>query len=71
MEKIILNETPKTTSKSFKINNIEIEKFELPQLKEFNNMRITPQIKTESKKNKDTIKYNISQELTKQAQNRK
>ena len=33
MEKIILNETPKRTSKSFKINNIEIEKFELPQLK--------------------------------------
>ena len=71
MEKIILNETPKRTSKTFKINNIEIEKFELPQLKEFNNMRIIPQIKTESKKNKETIKYNISQELTKQAQNRK
>ena len=71
MEKIILNETPKRTSKTFKINNIEIEKLELPQLKEFNNMRIIPQIKTESKKNKETIKYNISQELTKQAQNRK
>lgn len=69
MESVILNETPKRTSKSFGINNIKIDDFILPEIKEFNNVKIKSKIEIKNKKTDLNLKYNIGEKLTKQFDN--
>ncbi|MFI3177637.1 MAG: SufD family Fe-S cluster assembly protein [Eubacteriales bacterium] len=38
---LIVNETPVKTSKNFKINNLVLDEFEMPQVKPFNGMKLT------------------------------
>ena len=57
MEKLKLNETPIRTSKSFLINNIELENIEIPQnINEFETIEIT---KTNSKISEEVSKPNL------------
>ena len=44
MENVVLNETPRRTSKSFGINNIKFDDFELPEIKQFTNVKISSDI---------------------------
>ena len=49
MKSVVLNETPKMTSKSFGINNIEINDFKNHKIKEFTNVNIKSSVKIENK----------------------
>lgn len=70
MSNIELNETPVRTSKSFRINNIEIEDFELPEkLEEFKNVKVSEmgsKITISSEVDKAGLKYGLSDLLTNQ-----
>ena len=49
MEKlIVVNETPRRTSKSFGINNIKIDDFNLPEIKKFTNVNVKSEVKIEN-----------------------
>lgn len=66
MEKIILNETPRRTSKSFGINNIKLNDFNLPEVKEFKNVSVKSEINIEKRADEFKPKYSISSELVNQ-----
>jgi len=76
MEQVkFLNETPVRTSKSFGINNIKIKELEIPEVKEFTNVKINGfSIKTEKQAKckiiKDTLKYELEESLTNQIINK-
>lgn len=63
MENVILNETPKRTSKSFGINNIEIKDFNMPKIKEFTNININSDIEIKNLYTKFEPKYSIGKDL--------
>lgn len=71
MSNLKINETPVRTSKSFRINNITIEDFELPErLEEFKNVTISElgsKIKISSNVNKAELKYGLNDLLKNQA----
>lgn len=70
MSNLKINETPVRTSKSFKINNITIEDFELPEkLEEFKNVTVSEigsKITISSEVDKAELKYGLSDLLTNQ-----
>ena len=70
MANIVLNDTPVRTSKSFKINNIELENICIPDnLKEFKNVSITntsSKITINSSIQKADLKYGLSKVLLNQ-----
>ncbi len=66
MKNYILNETPRRTSKSFGINNIEIKDFELPKIKEFKNVNINSDIEIKNKYTTFEPKFSIGKDLVKQ-----
>lgn len=64
MEKVmVINETPRRTSKSFGINNIKIDDFELPKIKEFTNVSIESEVKIENDVHEFKPKFSIGKEL--------
>ena len=66
MKKAILNETPVRTSKSFGINNIQLDELLIPDVQEFKNVQIKSEIEVSNKKNICSIKYEIEKKLTTQ-----
>lgn len=66
MEKVILNETPRRTSKSFGINNFKIDNFKVPEIKEFTNVRITSEVEVKHKVQEFKPKYSIGDVLVNQ-----
>ena len=66
MENVILNETPKRTSKSFGINNIEIKDFELPKIKNFKNVKLISDINIKNEHKKFEPKFSIGKNLVRQ-----
>lgn len=67
MEKaMIINETPRRTSKSFGINNIKIEKFTMPKTKEFTNINIEPKIKIENDIHEFKPKFSMGEDFVNQ-----
>ena len=73
MSNIELNETPVRTSKSFRINNIKIEDFELPKkIEEFKNVKVSEmgsKITISSDVYKAELKYGLNDILTNQVNN--
>lgn len=69
MESVILNETPRRTSKSFGINNIEIKDFEKHEIKEFTNIKVESDIKIENTKNSFLPKFSIGKVLVDELNN--
>lgn len=63
MERLCLNETPRRTSKSFGINNIQIDNFNVPEIKEFTNVKIQSEIQVQNKKVDLDLKYSIGEKL--------
>ena len=65
-----LNETPVRTSKNYNINNVKIEKIEVPEeIKEFNNLEIkceTSKIKIDEQVSNINLKYGLAETLTNQ-----
>lgn len=70
MEKLILNETPKRTSKNYGINNIVLENINIPiQITEFNNC-ISEDIRNfNTEVTKKTLKYGVGTDLVNQVLN--
>lgn len=66
MEKVVLNETPRRTSKSFGINNYKVENFEMPEIKKFTNVNIKSEIEVEHKVHEFKPKYSIGNVLVDQ-----
>lgn len=66
MENIILNETPKRTSKSFGINNIVIKDFEMPKIKEFINLKMESEVEIKNENIQFEPKYTIGEDLVEQ-----
>ena len=66
MEKVILNETPRRTSKSFGINNIKLDDFELPDVKQFTNFKISSDISVREDVNDFKPKFRIGDSLVNQ-----
>ena len=66
MEKIILNETPRRTSKSFGINNIAVRDFITPEMKDFTNVTIKSDVLVENRKKFFKPKFTIGDRLVKQ-----
>ena len=69
MEKTGLNETPRRTSKSFGINNIIINSFNLPELKEFTNVNVKSKLQIDSNVSIFNPKYSIGESLVNQINN--
>lgn len=69
MENVILNETPRRTSKSFGINNIEIEHFDMHEIKDFTNVKIESDIKIKNTKNSFLPKFSIGKVLVDELNN--
>lgn len=69
MKSVILNETPRRTSKSFGINNIEIKDFEIPEIKEFTNIKVKSSIKIENKNVYFDPKFSIGTTLINELNN--
>ena len=73
MESVILNKTPKMTSKSFGINDIEIKDFEKQKIGKFTNVKIIGNVKAENKcvffDPKFSIGTNLADELNNGNQN--
>ena len=65
MENVMLNETPRRTSKSFGINNIKIDDFIIPDIKDFSNVNIKSEIEVKNKFIEFKPKYSIGEELVK------
>ena len=63
---VVLNETPRRTSKSFGINNIKIENFELPELKDFSNVNIETEVNIENTVHEFKPKFSIGEVLVNQ-----
>ena len=76
MENLKLNETPVRTAKNFRINNINLENIEVPEvIPEFKNVTITvdtSKIDVEQNTSDTSTKlvYGLSKELTEQVKNR-
>ena len=66
---VVVNETPKRTSKSFGINNIKIENFEIPKTKEFTNVTIKTEIDIKTESNEFKPKFSIGDVLVEQLNN--
>ena len=74
MEKMILNETPVRTARSFNINNIELKDFTMPEIGKFENIQIHNfgeltrgiEIEQNAKLPKPSPSHSLSQELTNQ-----
>ena len=70
MSNLKINETPVRTSKNYKINNIVIEKFDIPtRLEKFNGYKISDlgsKITINEKVSKACLKYGLEEFLTKQ-----
>ena len=66
---VILNETPRRTSKSFGINNIEIKDFEMHKIKEFTNVKVESEIKIENTKNSFLPKFSIGKVIVDELNN--
>lgn len=62
----ILNETPRRTSKSFGINNFKVENFELPEIKEFTNVKVNSNIEIQHDVHEFKPKFIIGEELVNQ-----
>ena len=69
MKSVVLNETPKRTSKSFGINNIEINDFENHKIKEFTNVSIKSSVKIENKNVFFDPKFSIGTALVNELNN--
>lgn len=73
MQKLIVNETPVRTSKSFNINNININEDDIPsKVMEFNNVEILgdlPKIKIDKMQTSIDLKYGLGEEITSQVNN--
>lgn len=70
MEKVVvLNETPRRTSKSFGINNIKLNNFELPEAKHFTNVEILSDVNIKEKVNEFKPKFSIGDSLVNQLNN--
>ena len=69
MEKVILNETPRRTSKSFGINNFKVEDFSLPEIKKFKNVKIESEIIIQNNAHEFKPKFSIGKELVNQLKN--
>ena len=63
MEKVLLNETPRRTSKSFGINNIIIDDFTFPKIGVFENVNIKSEINIQNTVDTFDPKYSIGEEL--------
>lgn len=66
MEKVILNETPRRTAKSFGINNFKIEYFNIPEVEKFTNVKIKSGVKIENTPHEFKPKFSIGTELVEQ-----
>ena len=66
MDKVILNETPRRTSKSFGINNIIIKDFDMPEITAFTNTRIQSEVEIQNNPHEFNPKYSIGKELIEQ-----
>ena len=69
MEKIVLNETPRRTSKSFGINNIKIDDFNLPQAKQFTNVAFFSDVHISEEVHEFKPKFSIGDSLVNQLNN--
>lgn len=70
MEKMILNETPKRTSKNYGINNIVLENINIPtQITEFNNCFSDDKVNFDTEVSKAKLKYGVGTELVNQVMN--
>lgn len=66
MGNVVLNETPRRTSKSFGINNIKIDDFKMPEVKEFTNISVKSEIKPDTDVHDFNPKYSIGEPLINQ-----
>lgn len=66
MENVKLNETPRRTSKSFGINNYKPENFDLPEIKEFSNVKIESEVVIGNDVHEFKPKFSIGKELVNQ-----
>lgn len=66
MEKVMLNETPRRTSKSFGINNIKLENFELPKAKQFINVDFSSNANISEDVHEFNPKFSIGDSLVNQ-----
>ena len=69
MENVILNKTPKMTSKSFGINDIEIKDFEKQKIGKFTNVKISGNVKPENKNVFFDPKFSIGTNLVDELNN--
>lgn len=69
MEKVVLNETPRRTSKSFGINNIKIDDFNLPQAKQFTNVAFFSDVHISEEVHEFKPKFSIGDSLVNQLNN--
>ena len=69
MNKVVLNETPRRTSKSFGINNIKIKDFNIPEVNVFTNINIESEIKIENDVHKFDPKFSVGESLVNQLNN--
>ena len=66
---MVVNETPRRTSKSFGINNIKIENFKIPEAKEFTNFTIKTEIDVKKETQKFEPEFSIGNALVEQLNN--
>lgn len=70
MENVVLNETPRRTSKSFGINNIKFNDFELPEAKQFTNVEIFSDVHISEEVHEFKPKFSIGDSLVDQLNTR-
>lgn len=67
MEKVmVLNETPRRTSKSFGINNIKIDNIDMHEIKDFTNINVKSETKIESTVREFKPKFSMGDKFVKQ-----
>lgn len=66
MKSVVLNETPRRTSKSFGINNVKLDDFNLPEVEQFTNVKIFSDINIENDVHEFNPKFGIGESLVNQ-----